>query len=524
MTTNHYDGVQMILAPMVRASQLALRLEAIEYGADLVYSEETIAKKIIGCTRVQNPHFPGVVEYYNHRERSSPLRTCEAERKKLVFQLGVADSHSAQEAALLVAQDVFGVDVNMGCPKSFSVKGGMGAALMKSPEVASDILKTLRRVLPAEIAVSCKTRMFDDIGKTAEYVKMCHQSGAAAVAVHMRTEKERPSTRARWDGFARLRELCPGIFLIANGDFFNRKQLDAFKDHVGADAYMIARGAQYCPSIFSPREYSKDEVMQRYVRRAIAVGGNHQSTKWNLATMATQVSEVFDQNAREWNNNLTYAKSLTDIAGLCNVEYAKSEWPPLAHTVQYSKETLYDAIVDKLPLAAQSACVITKEDGTTVGTKDDDVANVVPENVNSSNDSCWNAKKPPSTESRSGDHPREDSVGVWVVGKGINECFTFESSLSTGATTTPTAETATTPPTAAAAATATVTTPTSSPTSAQIKCKDEGRSGTAEKDRSASRARGRRGHSCRGTSKSRSASRAGRKRKRMDKGTPEFSS
>ena len=29
---------------------------------------------------------------------------------------------------------VAGVDINMGCPKTFSLKGGMGAALLSQPE------------------------------------------------------------------------------------------------------------------------------------------------------------------------------------------------------------------------------------------------------------------------------------------------------------------------------------------------------------------------------------------------------
>ena len=29
---------------------------------------------------------------------------------------------------------VAGIDVNMGCPKEFSIKGGMGAALLTQPE------------------------------------------------------------------------------------------------------------------------------------------------------------------------------------------------------------------------------------------------------------------------------------------------------------------------------------------------------------------------------------------------------
>ena len=35
--------------------------------------------------------------------------------------------------------DVAGIDVNMGCPKEFSLKGGMGAALLTKPEKVKEV-------------------------------------------------------------------------------------------------------------------------------------------------------------------------------------------------------------------------------------------------------------------------------------------------------------------------------------------------------------------------------------------------
>lgn len=43
-----------ILAPMVRCGTLAFRLLALEYGADIVYSEEIIDYKMINTKRIVN--------------------------------------------------------------------------------------------------------------------------------------------------------------------------------------------------------------------------------------------------------------------------------------------------------------------------------------------------------------------------------------------------------------------------------------------------------------------------------------
>ena len=35
------------------------------------------------------------------------------------------------------------IDLNMGCPKEFSVQGGMGAALLKKPELVKEVNEVL---------------------------------------------------------------------------------------------------------------------------------------------------------------------------------------------------------------------------------------------------------------------------------------------------------------------------------------------------------------------------------------------
>ncbi|KAF4707133.1 tRNA-dihydrouridine(20) synthase [NAD(P)+]-like [Perkinsus olseni] len=75
----------------------------------------------------------------------------------------------------------------------------MGSALLKKPEVATDILKTLRRTVPETMPVTCKVRLICDtqqpteeelqdvIKRTSEFIKGCSDAGACAVALHTRT-------------------------------------------------------------------------------------------------------------------------------------------------------------------------------------------------------------------------------------------------------------------------------------------------------------------------------------------------
>ncbi|KAJ8884262.1 hypothetical protein PR048_016119 [Dryococelus australis] len=87
-------------------------------------------------------------------------------------------------------QDVSGIDVNMGCPKEFSVKGGMGAALLTQVEKAQEILKTL--VQGIKVPVTCKIRILPDLVETIQLCQSLAATGIAAITIHGRTRDERP--------------------------------------------------------------------------------------------------------------------------------------------------------------------------------------------------------------------------------------------------------------------------------------------------------------------------------------------
>lgn len=78
----------------------------------------------------------------------------------------------------------------MGCPKEFSIKGGMGAALLSKPDKVKAILTTL--VNSAKIPVTCKIRVLSTIEKTLELALLIQSCGVSALAIHGRNINERP--------------------------------------------------------------------------------------------------------------------------------------------------------------------------------------------------------------------------------------------------------------------------------------------------------------------------------------------
>lgn len=244
---------KLVLAPMVRIGTLPMRLLALDYGADIVYTEELIDWKLLRSFRRENGKkmlvlramFIGVylvwkieqiaainfsldvlgtVDYIDKTDGTVTFRTCLRERDKVVLQIGTCDATRALKVAKMVEQDVAGIDLNMGCPKLFSLLGKMGAALLKEPEIAVNILKTL--VDNLSIPVTCKIRVLPDLDKTLELCELLQSTGISAIAVHGRTVNERPQHMNRNEVLRKISERL-SIPVIANG---GSKEIQKYSD------------------------------------------------------------------------------------------------------------------------------------------------------------------------------------------------------------------------------------------------------------------------------------------------------
>lgn len=216
------------------------------------------------------------------------FRTCNRERNQVVFQIGTSDSVRALTAAQLVCKDVAAIDINMGCPKSFSISGGMGAALLSKPELISDILTTLKRNL--DCPVTCKIRLLKSPKDTVELARRIEKTGVSALAVHGRKVADRPRDPAKWDEIGDIVSAL-SIPVIANGDIFDYFDIERIRAATGASSVMVARGALWNASIFSPEgKVHWTDVRREYVRKSILWDNDMKSTKQTLKEMIMHYS------------------------------------------------------------------------------------------------------------------------------------------------------------------------------------------------------------------------------------------
>ncbi|KAL9088750.1 MAG: hypothetical protein Q9165_006059 [Trypethelium subeluteriae] len=312
-----YRG-KVVLAPMVRSGELPSRLLALKYSADLVWGPETVDRSLIGCTRYANPHLQTIdftrptangisqsqIDQLPPEQRHQALiyRIHPArESARLIFQLGTSRPDTAVAAAKLVARDVAGIDVNSGCPKPFSMKGGMGAALLKDPDRLCAILRALVTEVGQvyEIGISVKIRILDTPEETRALVERLVKTGITGLTVHCRTTPMRPRERAIREQLRMIAGVCreAGIACVMNGDVENREHAQALMEEFGVDGAMIATAAEKNPSCFRTKEEGSlldwREVVAEYVKTALEVHNKWGNTKFLLGQMIPGKQSVY---------------------------------------------------------------------------------------------------------------------------------------------------------------------------------------------------------------------------------------
>lgn len=303
-----YRG-KIVLAPMVRSGELPSRLLALHYGADLVWGPETVDRSMIGTTQHTNPrsgciewtrlptkHAHSTIQDEENVKESIIFRIDPArESTKFIFQIGTNSPERAVAAATLVAPFCAGIDVNAGCPKSFSTDGGMGAELLTT-EKGDLLVKILTALVqqvgvPHEIGISVKIRLLPTPEETSALVNKLCGTGITGLTIHCRTRPMRPRERAIREQLRMIGEICHsyGVACLMNGDVVSRDEGLKLAAEFGVDGAMIATAAEANSSVFlSEAQGGKKnwrEVVTQYMRYALEVENKWGNTKFLLSQL-----------------------------------------------------------------------------------------------------------------------------------------------------------------------------------------------------------------------------------------------
>ena len=222
------------LGPMAGVTDWAYRTICAELGAGITVTEMVSSRALV----YKDKKSAGLL-----RKNSGSL--CGA-------QIFGNDPAIMAEAAVL-ALEISGcdfLDINMGCPMPKIANSGDGCGLMRTPELAGDIVAAVAKAVKVPVTVKCRLGWDKSSINVLDFTKRMEDNGAAMVTVHGRTRGMLYSGVADWDAITKVKQQL-SIPVIANGDITGGESALKCIRRTGADGIMIGRAAFGDPWIFS---------------------------------------------------------------------------------------------------------------------------------------------------------------------------------------------------------------------------------------------------------------------------------
>lgn len=222
------------LAPMAGVADRAMREICAAHGACYTVGEMASAKGLVMSDRKSEQLLDVADDQYLCAVQ---LFGCEPEIMA-----------KATEKAMRFHPQI--IDINMGCPAPKVAKTGCGSALMKTPQLAGEVVRAVVKATDVPVTVKIRAGWNLDSLNAVEIAKICEDAGASAIAVHGRTREQMYAPPVNIDIIRQVKEAVK-IPVIGNGDIFTPKDAADMYEKTGCDLVMVGRGALGRPWLFA---------------------------------------------------------------------------------------------------------------------------------------------------------------------------------------------------------------------------------------------------------------------------------
>lgn len=223
----------LFLGPMAGVTDWAFRTICAQLGAGVTVTEMVSSRALV----YQDKKSVGLL-------KKNPGSICGA-------QIFGNDPQIMAQAAVLALEHsgCDFIDINMGCPMPKIANSGDGCGLMRTPELAGNIVSAVVKAVDVPVTVKCRLGWDKGNINVLDFTKRMEDNGAAMLTVHGRTRSMLYSGKADWDTIAKVKSQLT-VPVVANGDIVDAESAMRCLKWTGADGIMIGRASFGNPWIF----------------------------------------------------------------------------------------------------------------------------------------------------------------------------------------------------------------------------------------------------------------------------------
>ena len=231
----------LFLGPMAGVTDWAFRTVCADLGADVTVTEMVSSRALV------------------YQDKKSKALLKKNENSICGAQIfGNDPAIMAQAAQLALAHSGCDfIDINMGCPMPKIANSGDGCGLMRTPELAGDIVAAVVKAVDVPVTVKCRLGWDKGSVNVLDFTKRMEDNGAAMLTVHGRTRSMLYSGTADWDMIAKVKQQL-SVPVIANGDVVDGASAMRCMKWTGADGLMIGRATFGDPWVFAQARAALD--------------------------------------------------------------------------------------------------------------------------------------------------------------------------------------------------------------------------------------------------------------------------